>query len=352
MSPHEDTWKATIQAVNNGVRKSVNTRIVAHADVPQPDPSVRLAPREKEPLPPWVAKVADGWHALSLGNWRMVIFAVRTAGRVAAFVPAETPKLGFAVSKAIRIDTMLGPLEDVLPAMCWNDAIRVFSLEVDCKEKGDILWVWPVRATPVLARGSGRAAADGEGDAEADGRSSGSDSSDWQKLSDLSSSDKEHFELCSSDDSDSEGEAAAADQDASDSEDRDPRAPAHTHTAWQNDYFVLTDNRNYGDVRMRVIDRWTGPAHLGRSFRSKTLVPGHVGDDRHEPDQVFLVLRAWMLYRWQGNGRRFLELPVRMRAWQRELDALRADIGKRGGAGALRPLTLLKIREWAPEAVP
>lgn len=294
------------------------------------------------------------------GKWRIVIFAVRTAGRVAAFVAPETPQLGFAVNKDIRIDTMLGPLEEVLPALCFNDAIRVFSLEVDCKCQGDILWIRPVRATPVLARGSGRAAADGEGDGEAHGRSSGSDSSGCKAaLSDLSASDKEHFELCSSDDSDvevvSEGEAAAADQDASDSEDLeaagDPRAAAHTHTAWQNEYFVLTDNRNYGDVRMRVKDRWKGPAHLGRPCGSKTLVPGQFGDDRHEPDQVFLVLRAWMLYRWQGNGRRFLELPVRMRAWQRELDALRADIGKRGGAGALRPVTLLKIREWAPEAV-
>ena len=86
----------------------MNTRIVAHADVPQADPSVRLAPREKDSLPPWADKVVDGWHALTLGTWRMVIFAVRTAGRVAVCVPAETPKLGFAVSKAIRIDTMLG----------------------------------------------------------------------------------------------------------------------------------------------------------------------------------------------------------------------------------------------------
>ena len=152
-----------------------------------------------------------------------------------------------------------------------------------------------------------------------------------------------------------EGEAAAADAAASDSEDpeaaRGPRAAQHSHTAWQNEYFVLTDNRNDPDVRMSVKQRWKDDAHLGRACGSKTLVPRHFGDDRHEPDQVFLALRAWMLYRWQGNGRRFLQHPKSKRAWQRELDALRADIGKRGGAGALRPAALLKIREWAPEAV-
>ena len=41
-----------------------------------------------------------------------------------------------------------------------------------------------------------------------------------------------------------------------------------------------------------------------------------------------------------------------MRAWQREFAALKADIGKRGGAGALRPVTLRGVKQWAPEAVP
>ena len=119
------------------------------------------------------------------------------------------------------------------------------------------------------------------------------------------------------------GEAAAADAAASDSEDpeaaRGARAAQHSHTAWHNDYCVLTDNRNYPDVRMSAKQRWKGDAHLGRACGSKTLVPRHFGDDRHEPDQVFLAFRAWMLYRRQGNERRFLEHPTRLRAWQREI---------------------------------
>ena len=68
-------------------------------------------------------------------------------------------------------------------------------------------------------------------------------------------------------------ESAVADVSACDSEDsqvRGPRAAAHTHTAWQNDYFALTDNRNYPDIRMRVKDRWVGVGDLGRSSGSKT----------------------------------------------------------------------------------
>ena len=114
--------------------------------------------------------------------------------------------------------------------------------------------------------------------------------------------------FCSSDDSDMEmgpgtsgEESAAPGEDAAvsdgsdrgeESEPRNPRAAPHTHTAWQNHYFVLTDNRNYPDVRMSVKDCWKSVADLGRSCGSKTLAPGHYGDDRAEPNQVRLALKG------------------------------------------------------------
>ena len=118
------------------------------------------------------------------------------------------------------------------------------------------------------------------------------------------------------------------------------RAAAHTHTAWSNDYFVLTDNRNYKDVRMSIRLRWKGPRHLGSTLASKTLVPAQYGDTRSEPDQIVLVLKAWMLYRWQGNGGRFLERRSRKEAWERERDALAIGIRKRG---ARQPCTPTRV---------
>ena len=70
---------------------------------------------------------------------------------------------------------------------------------------------------------------------------------------------------------------------------KNPRAAQHTHTAWQNEYFVLTDSNNFPDVRMRAKDRGKGPADLGRSCGSKTLVPSHYEDDRADPDKVILA---------------------------------------------------------------
>ena len=131
-----------------------------------------------------------------------------------------------------------------------------------------------------------------------------------------------------------------------------PRAANHIHTAWQNACCVLTENKNFPDVRMRVKDRWKNAEHLGRSCGSKALVPGHYGDDRAEPDQVILVLKAWMIYRWQQNDGRFLQRSCRERAWQTEVQNLMRDVARRGGELALHLATRARLREWAPQALP
>ena len=133
------------------------------------------------------------------------------------------------------------------------------------------------------------------------------------------------------DDSESAAPAVAADDSGSGESDRGPRAAAHTHSIWANDYFTLTDNRNYNNIRMRVQQRWTGSKHLGAALASKTLVPAHFGDRREEPDQIILVLKAWMLHRWQYNDGQFLKRRSRLVAWERERDALAKDVRARGG---------------------
>eukprot|EP00974_Lingulodinium_polyedra_P089740 8700495-Lingulodinium_polyedra.AAC.1 len=45
-----------------------------------------------------------------------------------------------------------------------------------------------------------------------------------------------------------------------DSQARGPRAAARARASWQ---FVLTDNRNFPDVRMRIKTRWMGVGDLG-----------------------------------------------------------------------------------------
>ena len=102
---------------------------------------------------------------------------------------------------------------------------------------------------------------------------------------------------------------------------------------------------------MRIKERWTGPEYLGAALASKTLMPANFGDSRDEPDQIVLVLKAWMLHRWTGNGGKFLKRRSRQVAWEREHDALAKDVRDRGGRGSLHANALSKIEQWAPSVL-
>ncbi len=91
----------------------------------------------------------------------------------------------------------------------------------------------------------------------------------WQELSDIDEDASDVQSLVSSDESAVTSTASevsdistamdAARPDGTDSSAdsdtilRPPRKAAHTHTMWENEYFVLTNNPNYNDVRGRLI---------------------------------------------------------------------------------------------------
>ena len=106
-----------------------------HPDVPQKDPVVRLKPNLAPARPAWARKLCNGWHALRLKDTvtRVVTFAVRCAGKLAAFVPAETLGRGFEAPLFFRIDEGLAPLREVLPmAFYSSDDVGFLRLAVHC----------------------------------------------------------------------------------------------------------------------------------------------------------------------------------------------------------------------------
>ena len=175
-----------------------------------------------------------------------------------------------------RMDCALAPLREVVPmAFFFADDVEVLRLTVHCVLNDKCFWILPYRAQLSLPQRK-KAAEDYESDDDDDVNSEGGFDGTLDKLSDLSESDKGFRSLCSSVDSELEmdpgtsGEdfcvaAAAACADAAagtdvsdDSEQSMPqnhRAAHHTHTAWQNAYCVLTENKHFPDVRMRVRDR-------------------------------------------------------------------------------------------------
>jgi hypothetical protein len=90
LEPEPAIYNMALQSVKAGVRRAVNMRVTPHPDVPQKDPAVRVKPQTDAARPAWAGKLRNGWHALRLRDKgaRMVIFAVRCAGKFAAFADA------------------------------------------------------------------------------------------------------------------------------------------------------------------------------------------------------------------------------------------------------------------------
>jgi hypothetical protein len=373
LDDHGDEFASVVQDMRRGARRHVNARVVADPQAPEMGSVPLLLPKGKAARPSWARLVRRGWYVLCVTAaaapaappQRLVLFIVSAGHKQAAWAPKEVPGRGYEIACDINLAKVLKPLWEAAPAAFLTKPVSVFRLGMQDTFDGQRYCMLPVTTTEVLVPprshkgkggheegcGSSDSGVDGES-GRSSGFGTGTDSEGCISLASTGDSSLEE-------DSDSEPPAtdeaappaapaapppaapaapAGADE-SGDSEDASvgPRAAAHTHTSWANDYFVLTDNRNYMDMRMRIRPRWTGPDHLGSWMTSKTLRPANFGDTRTEPDQILLVLKAWMLHRWQGNGGKFLERRSRRAAWELERDALAADIERRGGGSNLEP---------------
>ena len=156
-------YEKALELAKSGARRAVNVRVTPRPDVPQKDPAIRLQPNTDPPRPAWARKLCNGWHALRLKDkvTRVVVFVVRCAGKLVAFVPAETPGRGFEVPLLFRIDECLGPLREVLPmSFYFSDDVEVLRLTVHCcfKDKcflDSALQSRAATATTQICRGGG-----------------------------------------------------------------------------------------------------------------------------------------------------------------------------------------------------
>ena len=380
---HQAKFEGVLRDMRNGARRIVNEQLRPLADVP--DSAPLLAPKEKLPKPPWAKLVRNGWYALELSAAAaaramqepvIVLLVVSAAKQQAAYLLGSLRGQGYQVPCDIDLSQGLKPLWEVAPAVFLTGKVSVFRLRMKVVLSEKSYWLQPRTATPVLkqprrCRPKAKAAARSSKLGENGSCSSDSDTHSADSLLPDSHSDgclsfastadaslEEAADLESAapavaaDEPESAAPAVAADDSGSESAapavHHWPRAAAHTHSIWANDYFILTDNRNYNNTRMRIQQRWTGPDHLGAALASKSLIPAHFGDRREEPDQVILVLKAWMLYRWQGNDGKFLKRHARQVAWERERDALAKEIRARGGKASLHEKSISTIEMWAP----
>ncbi len=69
-----------------------------------------------------------------------------------------------------------------------------------------------------------------------------------------------------------------------------------------NGYFTVTDNPDFPDVKVKALEKWCKADCLGRTAKSKTVVPTHFGEDRSAPHRSMLVLKAWMMWKARSNN--------------------------------------------------
>jgi len=195
---------------------------------------------------------------------------------------------------------------------------------------------------------------------EGDGEESGDVCGEY-----FSGSDADLVSLASDAESDAENEAEeegpASEADTSEDElvaDPTTRAKAGTHTVFNNGYFTLSDDqtllpgtsdRIYDDCKIRIAKTWL--EELGKKNASKNAVFADFDDVPSTPVRSYIVLRAWMLGRFQEGGFH-TKKKSRVKFLARETSKLRDDIAKLAvpGGGTGNDFADKKIRRWFPAA--
>ncbi len=282
------------------------------------------------------------------------------------------------LSHSVDLDKSLRPLLEVVPTRLVCPDVEVFKLSVRLKSEPGLFLVIPVSAVLVPAKpktkketqqpggcSSGYSESGGDSDTSdlgKGGRSSGQDESGVESFvssadSSVASDDEDDAPLVSrttgrppQHNNTSGGEDGGAESETH-GRSSGLRLARGTHTMWQNEYFFLTDDRDTPFLQMRVKARWLDDEHMGRLPTRKSLRPKDFGEGRCFPSQTVLALRAWMLFRWQGNDKKFLQKRARLLAWGSELDTLRAMIAEHGGRRSLHSQVHELILRWAPSAL-
>ncbi len=299
-------------AARKGWRRGLSTRI-------EPKPNLQAVPRLQAQQPhvqgtaQWMGRIQNGFYTLWLEDTceRFPFLAVRAAKEHWVLPLTEVPGRGFALEcfgPQLMCD-MLQPIGLAVPAPFLLGDPVVVRLRLEVGKIGE---------TMIELRIAGRELVQAVARKR---RTCHTEGSEETSSSEGELSDDDCFEVISSycsgfgsDGDVSEGSDRSLSDSSSQRESqsnagdsdigllRARRLPPGSHTVWPNAYFYLTDNRKYPDVRMTLRAHWRATSLLGARGYSKTLVPEHFGDDRAQPDNVFLVLRAWMLWRMKQRG--------------------------------------------------
>ena len=151
---------------------------------------------------------------------------------------------------------------------------------------------------------------------------------------------------------DCEGAARDSSDSSSDSGADERKRAIGSFTLNSNGYFAFSQHPNYPHCKVRILHRWacsTGEGGMGTKEKSKDATIHHYDDAGTGTTRTLLVLRAWMISRFQKHG--FADARDERKLWlARQTCKLAADIRamsvEGGGTGSARADKL--IQSWAP----
>lgn len=347
-------------------------------------PATRLlpvaAPAAKSAYYSTLLQCKSGFHALLWGadpGQRLVLFTCslwqQIWGWPLEFIQGNTYVLRISEAMCDAFKP-LSALTDDLMRDVGSDSVHVYALEM-AKQNLDELVIQMrvvsfrlVEWTPAKSRAGPQGTSD-ELDVEfEDEGNSESEMRDVENSDDeMSESSGDKVSLCSDVEAAVEQEleepASASDASISDAEvAQDPdRVKMGTHTVFNNGYFTLSNDktcwpgtsiRKYDDCKIRVLPRWAKDGEMGKKDQSKNARFDEHADDPENPVKCYMVLRAWMIQRFQAHH--FHEARTcRKKTLAKFVADLRRDITDLGvaGGGTGNAKADAKIRLWAPDAL-
>ncbi len=272
-SQNRELFQTRLRAVRNGSRRHHNMRLRSSNEMPER--SHRFLPPNDATVP-FGRRLHSGFFCIAEKDTdlRVVLLVISAATRFLGFrLEPDHARRTFVFPLACaQKSTLLRPLRDWLPECLLSKACVVYKLDMSVVGRTEShckLVVDHVREVPEprFTRKQGSKIAP---DTECcDDDSDGTDVTDV-----LSVSDASEVSVVMSTDEDSSGtesDDSRGSTSGSDLPERGvtrggwgggSRAAPHTHTAWSNEYFVLTDNRNFGDslgpcsVQLSVLCSW------------------------------------------------------------------------------------------------
>ena len=130
------------------------------------------------------------------------------------------------------------------------------------------------------------------------------------------------------------------------------RAAPGTHIVWNNGYFSLTNNKNYDNAVLNVLPTWAKDTEMGSNILSRRFRILRFDEQEAHPIVTYIVLRAWMLWRFEQNN--FSARTRFRRQWLAlQTERLQGDIRSLGvaGGGTGKSEADSFIKQWCPRAL-